>query len=170
MMQIFDWLFSKQDIYDIYNRCKSSKYRVGESDRPGLPPTGSTIEFNFEDPMIKYISNKVKHIHSKYGYGIYRAYSNKFQPLENPYWHDDGQNGLTLIYYANTEMGEFNDNENKFNQLDIGGETQFYIKEKDEIIGVQPYTGRLIIFDASIFHRATPFRNFDRYNIAIKYE
>jgi hypothetical protein len=49
-----------------------------------------------------------------------------------------------------------------------GGETQFYIDEN--IYGITPVPNRMVIFDASILHRATSFRSSHRFTVAIKYQ
>ena len=64
----------------------------------------------------------------------------------------------TLLYYVNTE------NIN----VDEGGET-FFI-EKENRIGIPYVAGRIIIFDANILHKASSFRNLDRFTIALKWE
>ena len=83
-------------------------------------------------------------------------YINCFAPSENPYFHIDGESGMTLLYYPNIEWS-----------INDGGETQFYIDEN--IYGITPIPNRMVIFDASIFHRATTFRNTHRFTVAIKY-
>ena len=162
MIQVFDNLFDKNLVNQIYNELKKFDYLPGETDIPGYPPTGQIITLEKNSSLVEIITNKISHILPNKQ--IVRAYSNIFKPNENPYFHEDGK-VLTAIYYANTEIG-YRD----IKKLDEGGETQFYIKERDEILGVQPYTGRLILFDGQIFHRGTPFRSFDRYNIVIKYD
>ena len=51
-----------------------------------------------------------------------------------------------------------------FNDL---GETFFIID--DEIYGVLPVPGRIIIFDSEVWHKATPLRDDDRYTVALKW-
>ena len=162
MIQIFDNLFDKNLINQIYNELKKFDYEPGETDIPGYPPTGKVRSLEKDSPLIQHISDKINHLlpNNK----IVRAYSNIFTPNEIPFFHSDGK-VYTVIYYANTEIG-YKD----INKLNEGGETQFYIKDRDEILGIQPYTGRLIIFDGELYHRGTSFRSFDRYNIVIKYD
>ena len=83
-------------------------------------------------------------------------YVNCFAPNENPYFHTDGDNGLTFLYYPNMDW-----------DLQEGGETQFYIN--DDIYGITPIPNRMVVFDANIQHRATTFRNQYRFTLAIKY-
>jgi Rps23 Pro-64 3,4-dihydroxylase Tpa1-like proline 4-hydroxylase len=51
--------------------------------------------------------------------------------------------------------------------LDEGGETQFYVDNL--IYGIPPIPNRMIIFDGSLMHRATSFKNYHRFSIALKY-
>jgi len=165
MIQVYDNLFDIKTVNQIYEECKSLTYVIGETDIPTHPPTGQIVELEQHSPMVQIINEKVQHFVSLYNYKMHRAYSNKFLPGENPYFHIDGARSLTAIYYCNTEIGFKN-----ISKLDEGGETQFYNKDRDEVFGVLPYTGRLIIFDGELYHRGTSFRTLDRYNIVIKYK
>ena len=90
-------------------------------------------------------------------YNLYRMYINCFAPREIAYFHTDGDEGdLTFLYYPNMEW-----------KLDDGGETQIY--ETDMFTGVPPIPNRIVMFDASLLHRATSFRDRHRFTIAIKY-
>jgi hypothetical protein len=88
---------------------------------------------------------------------VTRVYINCFAPLENPYFHTDGDIGTTFLYYPNKRW-----------ELDEGGETQFFID--NSIYGVPPIPNRLIYFDANLLHRATSFRSSHRFSIAVKYQ
>jgi hypothetical protein len=90
----------------------------------------------------------------------YRSYINCFVPGENPYWHQDHQEGegYTCLYYPNIE----------YNELNKGGETQFLI-DGPEIKGILPIPNRMVIFDGLIYHKATSFRSQHRYTVAIKF-
>jgi Rps23 Pro-64 3,4-dihydroxylase Tpa1-like proline 4-hydroxylase len=89
-----------------------------------------------------------------------RMYINCFTPGENPYFHVDRpeevSQAYTCLYYANQKW-----------DLNEGGETQFYAD--NTIYGVPPVPNRMIIFDGDIQHRATSFRNYHRFTIALKY-
>ena len=52
--------------------------------------------------------------------------------------------------------------------MDEGGETYFI--QNDFIKGVSFVSGRMVLFNSNIMHKATSFRNRDRYTIAIKYK
>ena len=83
-------------------------------------------------------------------------YVNCFSPNENPYFHTDGEDGITFLYYPDQGW-----------ELDDGGETQFYID--GEIRGITPVSNRMVYFDANIMHRATTFRSRHRFTLAVKY-
>jgi ectoine hydroxylase-related dioxygenase (phytanoyl-CoA dioxygenase family) len=52
--------------------------------------------------------------------------------------------------------------------MDEGGETYFI--QTDFIKGVSFVPGRMVLFDSNIMHKATSFRNKDRYTIALKFK
>ena len=83
-------------------------------------------------------------------------YVNCFAPSENPYFHTDGDDGVTFLYYVN-DRWELND----------GGETQIIVN--DEIKGILPLPNRIVGFDASLLHRATSFRFKHRFTLAAKF-
>ncbi len=84
-------------------------------------------------------------------------YVNCFAPCENPYFHTDGDKGMTFLYYAN-DRWELND----------GGETQIVVN--DEIKGILPIPNRIVGFDANLVHRATTFRFKHRFTLAAKFK
>lgn len=135
-----------------------ASYCYGETDNDNTPPTGmiSNIEdIEISDLFDKKIKNLVKEVSN---FSVYRMYINCFAPGENPYFHRDGETGITCLYYVNPEY-----------RIDDGGETQFFLS-KDESINILPIPNRLCYFDANIIHRATSFREIHRFTIAIKYK
>ena len=155
MIKIFDNKISNKDKETIYTFCKNKEYYRGETDLPGLPPTGLTTPLNNEsiiEKLLTVTANKDKNLH--------RSYINFFSPNENPFYNKDNENSgyETLLYYVNTE------NLN----IDEGGET-FFI-DKENRIGIPFIGGRIIVFDANILHKASSFRNLDRYTIALKWK
>ena len=88
---------------------------------------------------------------------LYRMYINCFAPSENPYFHTDGEDGYTFLYYPQKDW-----------KLDDGGETQFIID--NNLYGILPESNRMIMFHANIPHRATTFRDRYRFTVAIKYK
>lgn len=156
MIDVYDNLFSKDVQNDVLNYCKVAQYSYGERDRTNTPPTGMVSEI-FPDSSIYslMIDNTSRFLNNSMN--CYRMYVNCFSPGENPYFHVDATSGYTFIYYPQFEWS-----------LDDGGETQFNLDEK--LYGVFPVSNRLIMFDSSIMHRATSFRDRHRFSIAIKYE
>ena len=84
-------------------------------------------------------------------------YINCFAPREVPYFHTDGDKGVTFLYYPQFSW-----------QPNDGGETQIYVQ--GNIQGVVPLPNRLMMFDARLLHRATSFRDRHRFTIAVKYD
>jgi|TARA_A100000172_G_C3002741_1_gene96888 hypothetical protein len=155
MIKIYDNFLSEKEKQDIYNFCKKQSYYRGEIDRPDCSPTGLVSDLNNQDiisKLIKPINNQNKIIE--------RTYINLFLPNEKPYYHVDNNSAdyKTCIYYVNTE---------KINYVDEEGET-FFI-DGDFKKGISFVSGRMVLFNANIMHKATAFRNLDRYTIAIKY-
>ena len=153
---IKDNLFDKEEIKNIYNFCRELSYKRNETDDVKLPYTGLVHNFNLENPVVKTIIKKTKLSYKN----LTRAYVNLFLQKEEPFFHQDSvdKNSKTLLYYVNDEP----------QKIDDLGETFFYINE--EIKGVQPVPGRVIIFDGEIWHRASSLRNYDRFTIALKWE
>ena len=156
MIKIYDNFLSEKERQEIYDFCKKQSYRRGEVDRPDCPPTGLVSDLNNQDiinKLMKQVTNEKK--------DMFRTYINLFIPNEKPYYHQDNNdpNYKTCIYYVNTD---------KINYIDEGGETYFI--QNDFIKGVSFVSGRMVLFNSNIIHKATSFRNRDRYTIAIKYK
>jgi|SRR5210317_159342 len=156
MIEIHDNFLSEKEKQEIYNFCKKQPYYRGELDRPDCPPTGLTTNLdnqNIISKLMKQITNEEK--------DMFRTYINLFIPNEKPYYHIDNNdpNYQTCLYYVNTE---------KINYMDEGGETYFI--QNDFIKGVSFVPGRMVLFDSNIMHKATPFKNLDRYTIALKFK
>jgi len=156
MIKIYENLFSKDEQEQIYNFCKSRPYYRGEVDKPGYPPTGliSSLENkNIIDDLMLRTNNQKKKIE--------RTYINLFIPNEKPYYHIDNSNSeyKTLLYYVNTE---------EIDWTDEGGETFFLEDNFRKAIPFSP--GKIIVFNANILHKASSFRNLDRYTIALKFK
>lgn len=141
----------------VHEYCLKASYTYGEQDNPDTPVTGMIHNIPGHEFVHKLLHrrslNTFDHLKSLQ---MYRMYVNCFAPHENPYFHVDGQ-GYTLLYYPHINWS-----------IQEGGETQFYVDEN--IQGVLPVPNRMVIFDASILHRATTFRNSHRFTIAIKYQ
>lgn len=156
MIIIKDEFFDKENFNYITSYCKNESYSYGETDGYELPVTGMIHEIGENSFIYKLFESKTKSLVSD-NLSLYRMYINCFAPLEQPYFHTDGDPGdITFLYYVN-----------EFWDYQEGGETQFIVN--DEIYGVRPIPNRMVYFDASILHRATSFRNKHRFTIAIKY-
>lgn len=153
-IKIFDDFLSIDEKKEIYIFCKSQAYKRGEYDRPDCPPTGLVSDFLDE----KIVQKLIKPIENQ-KIQILRTYINLFLPNEKPFYHVDNDipNHKTIIYYANNE---------NINYTDEGGETFF--DDGPFRRGVSFVPGRMIYFDSYLLHKATSFRNLDRYTIAIK--
>ena len=156
MIKIYDNFLSEKEKEEIYNFCREQSYYRGEGDRIDSPPTGLTTDLNNKD-IINLLMKKI----TDKKVPMQRAYINLFIPGEKPYYHLDNTSAdyKTCLYYVNTE---------KINYMDEGGETYFI--EEDFKKGVSFLPGRMVLFDANIMHRATAFRNMDRYTIALKFK
>jgi hypothetical protein len=156
MIKIYDNFLSEKEKQEIYDYCKKQSYHRGEVDRIGCPPTGLISNLdnqNIISKLMKQITNEKK--------DMFRTYINLFIPNEKPYYHQDNNdpNYKTCIYYVNTD---------KINYMEEGGEPYFI--QNDFIKGVSFVSGRMVLFNSNIMHKATSFRNRDRYTIAIKYK
>ena len=154
MLEIFDNFLSVDDVFLVLDYCVEASYNYGEFDSPEDLPTGMTHNIEKSSEIYELFHTKTKHLVDDFV--LNRMYINCFASSENPHFHVDGMDGITFIYYANDEWN-----------LEMGGETQFYIDE--EIKGVLPYPNRIIMFDSDIIHRATTFREGHRFTLAIKY-
>jgi hypothetical protein len=154
-IQILDNIITKENQKIIYEEIIKYKYYYGEVDRTDTPPTGLVSDLPTNSLTFKILNFNLNNLLKDNT--LYRSYINLFQPNENPYFHTDRETGKTVLYYANIEDYK----------LDEGGETQFYL---DEIKGIRPLPGRVIIFDSNILHKATSFRTYNRYTVALKYE
>lgn len=158
--KISDNYFTDREHKFIYEYCLNCAYSYGETDNVETPPTGLIHNIPETEELYPLIELRIKKSMAEdfSKYEIYRMYINCFAPLENPYFHTDGEEGdLTFLYYPNNEW-----------QVDEGGETQIY--DGEIIKGYPPIPNRMIVFDAALLHRATCFRNSHRFTIAIKYK
>jgi hypothetical protein len=157
MYGVIDNFLPTEDAVLLYQYCISASYEYGEKDGPGTPPTGMvhTLDMGKDAPqkLMKSVASQIKEVATL---GLVRAYVNCFAPSENPYFHRDGNSGITVLYYSNLGWS-----------LDMGGETQILIN--DQITGILPLPNRAIFFDANLLHKATTFRDSHRFTVALKY-
>ena len=157
-IEIFD-----DKIYDVdwyYDYVKDLNYTYGEQDNKDTPPTGMVAELSTEKDVIYHKLSELYHdlcpVSDQYNQ-IDRAYVNAFAPRELPYYHTDGD-CITLLYYANPMWFP-----------DWGGETKI-IKYDREVFAIAPVPGRIVIFNGSLRHTATSFRNTHRFTVALKFK
>jgi hypothetical protein len=185
-INVYDNFFTKEEHNFISDYCSKASYFYGEGDsglgEPFNPNycTGLVHEvyyFTEDTPLLDESrligGDPTKVINQKKMFDLFsssietrfpqykskditRMYINCFAALEKSYFHTDGDVGTTFLYYPNETW-----------DLDDGGETKFFID--GGFYGIPPIPNRLISFDASIEHTATPFRNRHRFSIAIKY-
>ena len=154
-----DNFLEKKEHKIIEEYCLTASYTYGEVDMTDSVPTGMIHEIPESEFVYKLLRKKILEKCEFVGsMNLYRMYINCFSPSENPYYHTDGEEDhLTFLYYPNNEW-----------QLNDGGETQFFID--GDIYGVAPIPNRIVMFNGSLMHRATSFRDRYRFTIAIKYK
>jgi hypothetical protein len=139
---VYDDILSPTDtskyIEMIFGMCR---FFYGEVDNENTPPTGMVCDFtNMGEhihPGIKTLLNTLLNkIYEKQptlkDIQLYRVYVNLFTPNENPYFHIDGENTITCLYYLNPQLS-----------YDEGGETQFIVDEDIKVVCSKP--GRLAV-------------------------
>ena len=128
-------------------------YQPGEKDHHNSYPIGMVSELNCEHGNTFKLFPK--HIH---GSKLNRMYVNFYSPRELSAFHIDSADpdAYTLLYYPCPTYAP-----------DEGGTTE--LEMDGEILGVRSVANRLLIFKSDIPHRATPFKSYQRYTIALKY-
>lgn len=159
-IKVIDELFKNNENDRILKEIKLLKFKKGEVDRKNTLPTGKICLIK----KTSYIYKTFLEIFKKHNFipknkKLIRSYINLFEPNENPYYHSDGKGVTTFLYYA-VDFNEYN--------FDFGGETLFI--NNPLIQGIVPKKHRLVIFTNEVIHKATPFRNFNRYTIVFKYK
>jgi len=145
--------FLTPDLYkEVENYCYQADYYYGEWDNPNQVPTGVVHNLKLDSKIISYFPSKIKDL------SLYRAYINLFNAGEKPNFHIDGE-GLTSLFYINTE---------NYN-LDEGGCTEI-LTNQQSLVSVLPIRNSLVTFDAKVLHRATSFKSFPRFTVALKYK
>ena len=156
-IQTSDNIFNKRDQNMIISYCNSCSNTYGEVDNQNTPPTGMVHNISESEKIYSLFESKLSTVPFIKGRELYRMYVNCFAPSENPYFHTDGEDGYTFLYYPQKDW-----------KLDDGGETQFIID--NNLYGILPEPNRMIMFEANIPHRATTFRDRYRFTVAIKYK
>jgi hypothetical protein len=161
-LMYIDDQFSQEEINQIYKEIKYIPYFFTESDRDELPPTGASSELSVGSYTLYMLDKKIQEILSDKNLKIFRAHVNCFVPNENPYFHIDTNdpNDISVLYYANPI---------KDYDIDLGGCTEFLNVEDNTLKSIFPLGGRICIFSANTYHRATPFRAGHRFVVNLRY-
>ena len=152
-LQIHDNFLSPLQLNSVKEYSIRASYSYGEYDFPGGPITGMISNIQENHDIYRLFHYKTRDLVPK-NMNLYRMYINCFAPSERPYFHRDGDTGITFLYYVNGT-----------DDLNEGGETQ--IVEDGLIKGVLPISNRLVQFDANVLHRATTYRNSHRFTLAV---
>jgi len=155
-IEVFDNVFNDIENQKVFKAIINGGYKYGERDNLEDLPTGMVMELT-DERFSNFLTEKIfsckPDLRKK---KFQRAYVNLFTPNENPNFHNDGETITCLFYVMPTELA-----------INEGGETQFYVD--NSITGILPKPKRLVIFDGMILHKATCFRSYPRYTIAIKF-
>ena len=115
-MEIIDNFLERKDVEFVFKYCFASSYAYGETDNMTTPPTGMIHHIKSSETIYNLFESKIRDSYDiVQGMNLYRMYINCFAPSENPYFHKDGDNGLTFLYYFTNHVWGVHD----------GGETQF---------------------------------------------
>lgn len=156
MLEIFDNKIN--NINEIYEELIRLPYYYGERDAAEYAPTGMFSNLNTDSITYKSINNFLSKCEPLQNKTIIRAYVNLFIPRENANFHVDGKEGMTLLYYANTDF-----------DLNEGGETKF-LSNNNTLLSVLPLPGRIVVFPAESNHTASSFKNKHRFTVAFKFK
>ena len=157
MLDFIDNFLPYKEYEYVINYCLSSPYYYGETDNPGNRPTGMTSNISNDSFIFKIFDKAIQEkVDQVKNLPIHRMYINCFAPDEKAFFHTDGNQGFTCLFYVNPDY-DVND----------GGETQFIVNSSG--INILPLPNRLSFFKVPLLHRATSFRNKHRFTIAIKY-
>ena len=168
MIDYIDDFLEQLQFYSLVEYCLMSPYRFGETDGPNTPPTGMISDISQDEQIYSFLDNEVKlKVDAVKDLNLYAMYINYFTPGENPYFHTDHDTGITCLYYLGPVKALTQRWTTPPYHVNEGGETQFILDDKS--INILPMPNRLSFFDANILHRATSFRTYSRFTIALKY-
>tara|TARA_E500000178_G_C17038341_1_gene764840 strand:+ start:12536 stop:13003 length:468 start_codon:yes stop_codon:yes gene_type:complete len=153
MIEVYDNFLGHFNRLSLLKNLTHLAYKMGEKDREDTLPVGMVSVIDNGFTQLPALIEEKLNLPQK---NIVRCYVNCFSPKENPYFHSDGD-CITILYYPNDSV-----------DIDQGGETQFLIEDYIKAIPYVP--DRLIKFDGKIPHKATSFRDYYRFTIAIKYQ
>lgn len=147
-IDVYDDVFDYNDIFTFYMKMVQSKFLCTGSDGKGFTNRNGQIfaQYDHADLLdIGFLSNDaMKSFYDKYdlyGRNLKQVRVNLSTPAEYNNIHTD-QDGVTLLYYANTEWN-----------VDWGGHTLFMNENLSDAEMTCLYkTGRVVVFDGSIPH------------------
>ena len=161
-IEVFDNTISNEDQDEVRYIISKSHFKYGITDDSNKPPSGlksTNVPLPIIQKIVSFANSQSKNVNFS-EFQVESVVVNLFISNELPYFHTDIIKGITIVYYCNETY--------PFDEL---GETQFLIKDNngyEYIQGVQPKSGRIVIFTGSISHRATTFRSKPRFTIAIQ--
>ena len=167
-IKVFDNFLDKDEEKSVLEYVSKSSFIWGEIDDKGLPTTGMCHDIPEEQNIYRLFDIKVRESYRPIRKShLYRMVINCFAPREIPYFHIDGDTGMTFIYYIGSSSLDLIPSSGDKWEYNDGGETQIIVN--DEIKGILPLPNRLVGFDANLIHRATPFRDKHRFTLAVKF-
>ena len=144
---VFDGLFPSDEITKLHQLLARLPYHLSEVDSPetrynrnwaaNLPLPMAT-----GTPILKRCVELAREFYADRPLELHRVYVNFNRYGDMQYAHQDAQEGVTALYYANAQWNE-----------DWGGETIFYDDGREPVYVVAPKPGRLALFHPSILHR-----------------
>ena len=100
MIEVFDKFLTQDQQDGVIEYCKDCEYSYGEQDNGDTPPTGMTHNIPEDEIIYKLFASRIlKAVPDLKKLNLYRMYINCFAPSENPYFHTDGDDGYTFLYY-----------------------------------------------------------------------
>jgi hypothetical protein len=169
-VRIYDGLLQKQDILSLTAMFDQGAFTRTESARPDTAPVrhwvlNIPLEIGLKLPVYAPMMEAVKDASSGRAYRGYRCYCNHAAYGDMLFTHTDSQPGaveFTALWFIAPEW-----------DVEWGGETLLFNKERDAEVAVSPRPGRLLIFDGSILHAGRPPSRVcyaPRYTLAYKLE
>jgi len=163
MIKIYDNIFEEIEKNNIYKEIFNFKYNTNKVCRKDVFYSIKINKLNKKNISYKTIFNFIKNNKYLKNYFLYDCYAVLILKNEIPYFYQDENEGITLIYYSCS-------NEDVFKlDLDQLGESQIY-NEKGNIINVYPKNGRMLLYTTKTLYRDTAFRNINRYSIVFKFK
>jgi hypothetical protein len=145
---VFDDLFPPDEIVKLHQLLAQLPYHLSEVDTSETPHNRNwaanlPLRMATGTPILKKCLELARGF---YDAGrqleLVRVYVNFNRYGDMQYAHQDGEEGVTALYYANAEWHEH-----------WGGETLFYDEGREAAYVVAPKPGRLALFHPSILHR-----------------